>query len=69
MTIHHRFSEEILRSRTKLGMTQEQAAEALSISVRWYQSIEGGKRIPSSLLILKIIALFGIDGKDLREKE
>ena len=69
MTILHRFSEEVLRCRTKLGMTQEQAAEALSISVRWYQYIEEGKRVPGSILTLHIIALFGIDGRTLREKE
>lgn len=68
MSILCRFSEEIRRSRTNLGMTQEQAAEALSISVRWFQHIESGKRMPSSLLTLQMIALFGIDGKDLREK-
>lgn len=68
MSILCRFSEEIRRSRTNLGMTQEQAAEALSISVRWFQYIESGKRMPGSLLTLQMVALFGIDGKDLREK-
>lgn len=69
MLIHYRFAQEVCRCRTRLGMTQEQAAEALSISVRWFQYIEAGERIPSGILMLRIIALLGIDGRDLRGKE
>lgn len=69
MSILYRFSKEIYRSRRHLGLTQEQAAEALSISVRWFQYIEAGERIPGPILILNIIALFEIDGKNLKKKE
>lgn len=69
MSILQRFADEIRRSRKELGMTQEEAAEALSISVRWFQYIESGKRIPSSILTLNIIALFEIHGKNLREEK
>lgn len=69
MSIIYRFSTEVQRSRKELGMTQEQAAEALSISVRWFQYIESGKRMPGAVLTLQIIALFGINGEDLREKK
>ena len=34
MSAYYTFSEEVRRSRIRLGITQEQAAEALSISVR-----------------------------------
>lgn len=67
MSIFHRFSKEVYRSRKQLGLTQEQVAEALSISVRWFQYIEAGERIPGPLLILNIIALLGIDGNNLRK--
>ena len=67
MSIFYRFSKEVYRSRKQLGLTQEQVAEALSISVRWFQYIEAGERIPGPLLILNIIALLGIDGKNLRK--
>ncbi len=66
MSVIYRFSKEVCRCRTNLGMTQEQLAEALSISVRWLQYIEAGERIPSTVLALRIIALLGISGKDLR---
>ena len=49
-----------------MDLTQEQAAECLDISVRWFQDIENGKHLPSTELTLKIIAFFGIDGKKLR---
>ncbi len=66
MSVIYRFSKEVCRCRTSLGMTQEQLAEALSISVRWLQYIEAGERIPSTVLALRIIALLGINGKDLQ---
>ncbi len=69
MSILYRFSKEVHRSRRQLGLTQEQAAEALSISVRWFQYIEAGERIPGPILILNIIALLEIDGKNLKKKE
>ena len=68
MSIISRFSKQIYYSRKEMGLTQEQAAEALGISTRWYQDVENGKHICSGELALKIIAFFGIDGKDLREE-
>lgn len=68
MSVIYRFSKEVCRCRASLGMTQEQLAEALSISVRWLQYIEAGERVPSTVLALRIIALLGINGKDLRDE-
>ena len=69
MSIISNFSRQIYYSRKDMGLTQEQAAEALNISVRWYQNIENGKHLPGVELALKIIAFFGIDGKALRDEE
>ncbi len=69
MSIISKFSKQIYYSRKEKDLTQEQAAEALGISTRWYQDIENGKHLPSAELTLKIIAFFGIDGKSLRENE
>lgn len=30
------FSDEIYHSRMRMGLTQQQVAEAVSVSVRWY---------------------------------
>ena len=67
MSIISNFSKEIYYARKEMGITQEQAAEELNISTRWYQDIENGKHLCSVELALKIIAFFGIDGKNLRD--
>lgn len=67
MSIVSRFSKQIYYCRKEMGLTQEQAAEGLNISVRWFQDIENGKHLPSTELTLKIIAFFGIDGTKLRD--
>lgn len=69
MSIVSNFSKLIYYSRKELGVTQEQAAELLGISVRWYQDIENGKHVPGGDLTLKIMAFYGIDGKSLRDSE
>jgi DNA-binding XRE family transcriptional regulator len=69
MSIWSRFSKVVYYSRKEMGLTQEQAAEGIGISTRWYQDIENGKHTPGSDLTLKIIAFFGIDGKKLRIEE
>lgn len=69
MAVLHSFAEEVRRSRMRLNLTQEQAAEALSISVRWLQYIEAGKRSPGSALALRMIALLEMDCRNLKEKE
>lgn len=68
MSIISNFSREIYYARKEMGLTQEQAAEALGISVRWFQETENGKHMCSGELALKIMAFFGIDGKALRNE-
>ena len=65
MSYEHKFSMAIFHSRKQKGLTQEQAAEKLGISKRWYQMIEKGEKLPSPSLLLKIIAELEIDGKAL----
>lgn len=68
MTILYRFAREVRRSRKQLGLTQRQVAKTLSISTRWYQYIEAGKRKPGIILALNLIALLKIDGQNLQEE-
>lgn len=67
MTMKYRFSSQVLHARLARKLTQEQAAEQLDISIRWYKQIEKGEVLPSAELALKIMAEFEIDGKNLRE--
>lgn len=38
------------------------------VSVRWYQRIEKGERIPSSIVLLRLILFLDIDVESLREE-
>lgn len=67
MSVKQRFASAVFHAREKMGITQEQAAEALKISARWYQQLEYGHVLPSAELTLKIIAFYGINGESLRE--
>ena len=67
MSIMDRFSSVIYQARTEKGITQEQAAEYVNITVRWYQYIEKGDRRPSCEVALELIAFYEIDGKCLKE--
>jgi len=51
-----------------MGLTQKEAAEILSISIRWYQRIESGEKFPSAMLLLKMIFLFNIDIGELKQE-
>ena len=67
MSIEFYFSGAIFKARTEKGLTQAQVAEGVSISVRWYQTIESGKTLPSAELVIKLIAFLEIDGAKLKE--
>lgn len=69
MSLTSNFSRAVYYARINMGMTQAQAAEGLDISLRWYQTIENGRCLPSAKLTLKFIAFFGINGKLLRDEE
>ena len=61
---------EILRSkRFELDMTQEQAAELLEVSVRWYQRIERGQSKPGFDLICSLAEEFNVDFSKLGDIE
>lgn len=68
MSYEYNFSLAIFYSRKEMGITQEQAAERLGISKRWFQMIEKGEKLPSPSLLLKIIAEFDIDAKAIIKK-
>lgn len=61
-----KFSSEVYSSRKRMKLTQEQAAEMFDISTRWYQVIEKGERLPGAELMLTMIAVFEIDGKNIK---
>lgn len=53
--------------RARLNMTQQDLADALEVSRQTISAIEKGKFNPSTVLALKISALFGIPVNDIFE--
>lgn len=69
MSLKSKFSSEALRARTALGLTQQEVADAVSTSVRWYQHIEKGTFMPGNVLMLRLILFLGLDIEVFREEE
>ena len=67
MTLTTKFAEVLYNARDKKKLTQSQVAEAVSISVRWYQKVEAGLRLPGTIPTLKLMLLLDIDIEELRE--
>lgn len=66
-TLKFKFANAILNSRIKHGYTQQQVAEATSISVRWYQRTEHGERLPNTIIFLRIALFLNIDIKEFQD--
>ena len=61
MSIKSTFAREIYHARSERSLTQEQVADIVSISVRWYQQIEKGIVLPSSIVLLRLMVYFNLD--------
>lgn len=61
------FSEKVRTGRRRLGYTQAQVAERISVSVRWYQQIERGAYLPGAVVMLRLLILLELDPKEFRE--
>lgn len=68
MDMTSKFASSVLKSRLSLGYTQSQVAEAVSVSVRWYQKVESGKKFPGSITLVRLVLFLHIDLEDLREE-
>lgn len=66
MSFQLKFSGDICNARDRMGLTQLQVAERISISVRAYQYIESGGEIPTLCNFFKLINLFELDANDYR---
>ena len=64
MSLATKFSHEVYLARTRLGLTQQAVADAVSISVRW----ENDSHMPSADLMLRLIFYLGIDINVFRDE-
>ena len=68
MKMTSKFANELFNSRTALGYTQDDVAQAVSISVRWYQKIESGRKFPGAKTLVRLVLFLHIDLEELREE-
>ena len=61
MSLKFAFGHAVYNARTNFGWTQEEVAEAIGISVSWYQKIEKGEYLPSATVMLRLIILLEIN--------
>lgn len=55
------FSKHVLENRLRLNMTQQEVADATSVTLRWIQRIESGAKLPGFFLAIQLILLLEID--------
>lgn len=68
-TLKKRMRKNLKQARQKTGMTQQQMADRLQISLRYYQNIEAGDRTGDFILWDILEDLLGIHQRKLREIE
>lgn len=68
MVMAAKFAKTASKARKHLGYTQGEVAEAVSVSVRWYQKLESGERMPGSVTLIRIILFLHINVEDFREE-
>lgn len=68
MKLKSKFASAVLKSRKELGYTQREVAEAVSVTVHWYQKVETGTKLPGSLTLLRLILFLRLDVEDFREE-
>ena len=62
MSFRLHFARDLYHNRTdKRKLTQQQAAEAISISLREYQKIEKGELSPGAETFLRLVYFFELD--------
>lgn len=64
-----KLSEIMRRKRHELDLTQDEAAEKLSVSSKWYQRVESGNAKPGFDLLCDLANYFDIDFSQFPEQE
>lgn len=67
MSIKIEFSKKVYYARKRMELSQEQLAEAVSVSKRWIQKIEKGSVLPGGLIMIRLIIFLDLDVKDMRD--
>ncbi len=60
-------SRELYRKRKALCWTQQDVADKVGISVRWYQQLEKGSHTPSALTMMRLVLVLDISVEVFRK--
>lgn len=60
-------SRELYRKRKARRWTQQDVADKVGISVRWYQQLEKGSHMPSALTMMRLILVLDISVEVFRK--
>ena len=61
MKFKRQFSADLYHARLASGLTQDEIAQAVGITLRTYQYIEKGETIPHGDTLLKLVYLLNLD--------
>lgn len=68
MSFKFTFSGNLYHIRKANGWSQQYVADQVKVSLREYQNIESGKRLPHVETFLRLVYLFELDIADYREE-
>ncbi len=69
MSLKRHFSRDILFARTEIRqLTQQQVADAVTISLREYQKIEKGELLPRTEIFLRLVFFFDLEIQSYRKE-
>jgi len=66
-SINLKLAKTIYFAREKAGYTQKEVAQAVSVSLRFYQRVEKGEKLPGAIVFLKLLLYLNIDVESFRE--
>ena len=67
MSLDSALGKKLYHARKARGLTQEQVAEAVGITPRWYQKIEKGAGRPSTTVAFRLLSLLNVDIREIGE--
>lgn len=65
MSLDSALGKKLYHARRARGLTQEQVAEAVGITPRWYQKIEKGTGHPGTTVAFRLLALLDVDIREI----
>lgn len=68
MSFKFTFSGELYHIRKANGWSQQYVADQIKVSLREYQNIESGKRLPHVETFMRLVYLFELNIADYREE-